>query len=462
MRPLPALLRAGLPLLLALHAPSARAHNGYPDTTSLTVRHEHPEDLLLGATFGAVISHDAGKTWRWLCPEALGYGGWRPETYLWQPDGTLLAATGADLIRSRDAGCTWTAHEFFTPKDKKAKALWPISLASLASHPERLWVTTSRSGTHNGLYRSDDGGETFVPTTLGSDTDVYPSVKIAPSRPQRLYVSASTPDGVRLLRSDDAGATWTSLAPDLSKIATSPRPYDLFVLRVSDTDPERLWARVSETTSTGLWTYILESGDGGRSFRSIVHPAQQEHDGLDEPFINLEVSASGDTVWAATQTTLYRVRAGDTRATRLSLPDGNACADRQDGQLYVCGASRLHDWALATTRDEGDTYTPLFNLPDMKPPQCPAGTPVQDVCRGRWPQFAPTIEADPRLSDPVPDAGTPLDAGPTEDTDTPAPAPPPSKSGCSSTSASASALAPLLALLLSRRPRRAHPENPPA
>jgi|GEM_PF-904103 len=474
MRPLNPLRRAGLLLLpLALHALPALAHNGYPDTTSLTIRRDHPDDMLLGATFGAVISHDRGQTWSWLCPEALSYGGWRPETYLWQPDGTLLAATGSDLILSKNSGCTWTKHPFFTPERAKDKVLWPIGLASPGSSPSRLWVTTGRSGTKNGLYRSDDGGATFSLTSLSSDTDIYPSVKVAPSDPTRLYVSASTPDGLRIHRSDDDGLTWKTFPQPFSDIPTTSRPYDLFVLKVADHEPDRLWARVTASENSGIWTYILESRDGGQTFRSIVHPLQQEHDGLDEPFINMEVSEDGDTVWAATQTRLFRVRAGETRATMLSLPDGNACAERHDGVLFVCGASRLHDWALATTSDDGDSYTPLFNLPDMKPPACPAGTPGHDVCRSRWPQFAPTIEADPTLppAGPTPDAGTP-DAGEPDPRgpdagDGPPDAgpgvqnpPPPPKKGCSSTGGGTSLLG-LLVLALSRRSRGTHPEHTP-
>ena len=131
-------------LLLALGAAPARAHNGYPDTTSVTVRRGHPEQMWLGATFGAVVTQNGGASWHWVCPEALGYASWAPEHYLWQADGTLLAATGAALIRSRDGGCTWAAHEFFSPPGNSRLARWPKSLASLDTQPSRLWVSTGR------------------------------------------------------------------------------------------------------------------------------------------------------------------------------------------------------------------------------------------------------------------------------------------------------------------------------
>ncbi|PTL83280.1 sialidase family protein [Vitiosangium sp. GDMCC 1.1324] len=447
MKLLTSLSRGWMLVPLTLLAPPALAHLGYPDTTSVTLRREHPEDMFLGATFGAAVSHDSGKTWSWICPEAMGYGGWRPEAFFWQPDGTLLAATGADLLRSRDGGCTWQTHPYF-----KSRGLWPMGLASPESTPSRLWVSTGRAATPNGLFRSDDGGETFTATSLQSNTpdtrdnSVFTSVKVAPSDTRRIYVSGSTPNGLRLYRSDDEGVTWEEIPQPFPEF-TDTRPYDLFVLRVADDNPDHLWARVSWQG----WTYVMESKDGGHTFQSVLHPENQTHDGTDESLIGIEVSADGKTLWVATPTRLFRVREGDTAATLLSLPDGNACVERKGNLLYVCGASRVHDWALATTTDEGATYTPLYNLPDTRPPTCPAGTPGHDICRNFWPQFAPTIGADPTLTEPEPDAGTP-DAGPEQ------PPAPPKKSGCSATGGLAPAAA-FLVLTTLRRSRRPNPEK---
>ncbi len=436
----------------------ALAHAGFPDTTSIAVRRGHPEDVLLGATFGAVVTRDSGKTWRWLCPEGIGYGGWNPESYLWQPDGTLLAATGSQLIRSKDGGCSWKAHEYFTSRN-----LWPMGLASPASQPSRLWVVTARATTANGVFRSDDGGETFTATSLQRADAVFTAVKVAPSDTKRIYVSGATPDGLRLFRSDDEGSTWEEIPQPFPEYSATSRPYDLFVLKVADTDPNRLWARV---TSQG-WTYVLESQDGGRTFTSVIHPASQTQDGLDEYLIGMEVSPDGNTVWAATPTRLFRSRNREP-AVLLSLPDGNACVQRQDdGALLVCGANRLHDWALARTTTGGDSYEPLLDLTQLKPPACPSDTPVQNLCRTRWPQFAPTIGADPTLppeeqgptdaGTPEPDAGT-VDPGPTDAGTPPVEPKPPSKSdGCSTTGG----LVPagwLLALTLFRRLQRRNPE----
>lgn len=455
-------------VLLVLCAFPALAHEGFPDTTSATVRRDHPEDLIVGATFGALISRDTGKSWRWICTQSLGYGGWRPETYLWAANGDLMAVTGQAFIRSHDGGCTWQLHPYFV-----SQKLWPIGLASPPATPSRLWVVTTRSDSSalNGIYRSDDGGETFQLAGLGSAAVSYTAVKFAPSDPRRLYVTANTADGPHLYRSDDEAATWEDIVPSLPTFER--RPYDLYVLRVSETDPNRLWARISAVRNTapaGTYYYVLESKDGGRTFTSVAYPSGAAVPGFDEYLIGIEVSADGNTVWVATPTRFFRSNNGEP-SVLMPLPDGNACVQREGAELLVCGADRVHGWVLASTMNGGDDYTPIFALKDVQPPACPAGTPTHDLCRPLWPSFASSIGADPTLPPDEPastDGGTPstdggsTGPGTTPDAGTPGtdePQTPPQKScGCTS-SEGWMPLAGLLALATFRRSRRHHPET---
>ncbi|HSP81892.1 MAG TPA: hypothetical protein VLQ93_25450 [Myxococcaceae bacterium] len=411
------------PLLLAslaLPTSTALAHAGLPETTSVTVRHGHPEDLFVGATFGALVSRDSGKSWRWVCPQAMGYN-WSPQSYLWQSTGQLLAASGTSLLRSQDGGCSWETHDFFS-----SQGLWPTHVASLPSHEARVWVSTGRPNVPNALYRSDDGGDTFTATSLRREDARFSAVVLAPSDPRRLYVSATTAAGLSLFRSDDEGASWVELPQPLP---TLTEPYNFTVLQVAEGHPEHLWARAS---SQG-YTWLLESHDGGHTLQPVLQ--------LDEVLINMESSADGLTVWAATPTRLYRVRE-DTPASFLPFPEGNACVHREGDSLLVCGSTWVHGWALARTRDEGTTWEPLFSLEETQGPlSCPAGTPTRELCEPRWPQFAPSLGANPYPNGPPPDAGTPGETPPA-----------PKPEGCSATGGElATWLLPLAALLPSRR-----------
>ena len=424
-------------VLLALRATSTLAHAGLPETSNVTVRREHPEDLMVGATFGAVVSRDEGRSWRWICPEAMARFGWRAGSFLWRSEGQMLVATGTLLLRSSDSGCSWQAHPFFGEA-----GLWPSHLTSHPAEPTRLWVVTGRPNTPNGLYRSDDGGETFTTTALLRTDATFNAVEVAPSDTRRLYVSGQTPDGPRVFRSSDAGETWEELPPLTLELIL---PYGLQLMRVAENDADHLWAHISSQGST----YVLESRDGGHTFQSVLT--------LDESLINAESSADGRTLWVATITRLLRSRDG-APATPLALPEGNACVQREGDVLYACGSTWVHDWALARSRDEGGTWEPLLSLPDIQGVHaCPAGTPTHDVCGPRWPQLTQLlgIALDAGTPAPVPDAGT---SEPAPDAGTPGgvkkPLPPSKPRGCSATGMGGLAAAWALAFAVLRRSRR--------
>lgn len=359
-------------LVVWLGGPSAvHAHGGFAETNSFTSRRGHPEEMLAGFTQGALLSRDHGQTWSWVCTEAIGYGAWIPERYTWAANGDLLAATGDTLVRSRDGGCTWSKSTAFSD-------LWVLSLAEHPTLDTVLYATTGRPSVSNALYRSEDSGETWTPTTLQREA-VFTSVLLAPSRPERLYVSGSEGYGLYLFRSDDAGATWTELA--LSLPAGLEGAYDLKLLAVSPVQPDVLWARVSTVSDVGSVNgTVLRSDDGGQSF--TVALAQGD------PLVNMDVSADGRTTWVATYNHLYRAHEGEP-FTLLPLPNGNACVTRQADGLYACGSTWIHDWALARSLDEGTSWQPLLNLRELRGvADCPAGTPVHDLCTPLWPQMA--------------------------------------------------------------------------
>ena len=356
-----------LRVLLALWAAPAWAHWGMPDeASSINVRRGHEDDWIMGDPSGALISRDRGATWKWICPEGMGIAIWRPERYFWLASGTLLAATGSALVRSDDAGCTWAPHLFF-------KDTWVTSLAVHPTDERRLYVSTGRPSLSNGLYRSEDGGETWTlarPPTPGSR---FSSIRIAASDPRRLYASGEDAQGLFLARSDDGGVTWSRLSQALPQLQL---PFDLILLRVSDASPDVLWARV---TAQGR-DVLLKSTDGGVTMTAVMDTYER--------IASTEASEDGRTVWVSTSTRMYRSQ-DDSAFVALEEPNGNACALKSGGVLYGCGASWTGGWALARSADEGTTWDPMFRLRDIQGAHaCPAGTPVQRACPALWPQMA--------------------------------------------------------------------------
>ncbi|WP_224362940.1 WD40/YVTN/BNR-like repeat-containing protein [Hyalangium versicolor] len=414
-------------VLLTLRAAPALAHAGLPETSNASVRRGSENDFILGASFGAVISRDHGQTWRWLCPEGMGIGAWRPERYFWLTGGEILAATGSTLIRSKDGACTWTSHPFF-------KDTWVTNLAVHPTDERIMYATTGKPSAGNGIFRSEDGGETWTALTPLTPDIRYSAIRIAASDPRIIYVSAQdTQTAMFLLRSEDGGQTWTRLPQPLSQFE---RPYDLILLLVSDASPDVLWARVS---AQGL-SYLLKSTDRGATLTAAMDTA--------DVIIGAEASADGRTVWVSTPVHMYRGK-DDEAFTELTLPNGNACALRVGNTLYGCGSSWVHDWAFASSQDEGTTWEPVFGLTGIQGSHvCAAETPVAQFCPSRWPQLAAILGA-PTYTDGGVEPPPPQDAGTGPEPEQP------QKDGCSTTSGLVPAALLLITLTLGLRSRRA-------
>ncbi|MBA3819727.1 MAG: hypothetical protein H0X17_12595, partial [Deltaproteobacteria bacterium] len=269
---------------LALAPPPAAANGRPPLTTGIAFRPADPRSIYVRTTFGLLISHDDGCSFRWICERAIGYSGGFDPKYAIAGDGTIFATTFEGLRVSRDGGCTWATATAEQPAGAGTiAALW-IDAIDLAPNGD-VWVATAESAAPNNVYRSTDGGVTFAPRGLRSPTVWWKSVKVAPSDPRRVYVTgyqvAGTPMA-RLQRSDDAGGTWReqplTAAPPL-KLGSTPI---VLVSAVAPADPDALLVTSLGANPPG-GDVLYRSTDGGASFtevfastdriRDVVHAA---------------------------------------------------------------------------------------------------------------------------------------------------------------------------------------------
>src|SRR5690349_20187638 len=101
-------VRAALAILLAAVVPRAADANGrYPQAVSIHFQPGNNHRILVGATFGMLLSEDDGATWRWTCEKNIGYGGIFDPTYEISQAGTIFATTFDGLSISRDSGCNF-------------------------------------------------------------------------------------------------------------------------------------------------------------------------------------------------------------------------------------------------------------------------------------------------------------------------------------------------------------------
>jgi photosystem II stability/assembly factor-like uncharacterized protein len=239
----------------------------------------HRPDLSVGD--GIYRSSDAGATWTHLGlrdGQQIAALAVNPKN----PDRLFAAVLGhpygpnaeRGIFRSTDGGHTWTKVLY---KDQNTGgsdvAIDPtnpsVVYASLWEARLGPWEDgNSYEGTHGGLFKSTDGGNTWNPLTKGLPTGLLQiNVAIAASDPNRLYATVSTKvegayasaKGLSVYRSDDAGESWVQITDD-------PRPAmkigggDLPVPRV---DPQN--ADIAYSTSI----VTCRSTDGGKTWISL-------------------------------------------------------------------------------------------------------------------------------------------------------------------------------------------------
>ena len=150
---------------------------------------------------------------------------WHLEPSLTDPDTVYAGVEDAALFKSTDAAATWT--ELPGLRTQRSGPTWQPGAGGLAVHtilvdptdPERIHVAISAAG----VFRSDDGGETWRAANRGPALDRASPIptprsghcvhRIArhPTRPDVLFMQKHWD----VMRSDDAGDTWREISGDL-------------------------------------------------------------------------------------------------------------------------------------------------------------------------------------------------------------------------------------------------------
>jgi len=133
-------------------------------------------------------------------------------------DGTVhVAMSTGGVYRTEDGGGTWLPRNrgisaYFFPGPAPEYGQCVHKIARDAGDPDRLYAQN-----HHGVYRSDDAGDTWASIADGLPSDFGFVMLADPFRGGQLWVVPLVADGERVPpggrlavhRSDDAGATWT-------------------------------------------------------------------------------------------------------------------------------------------------------------------------------------------------------------------------------------------------------------
>jgi photosystem II stability/assembly factor-like uncharacterized protein len=246
-------------------------------------------------------SDDGGKTW-----EAVGnsfqyegapgthqwYDGtqhpwefkrvWHFEPSLTDPDTVFAGAEDAALFRSRDGGKTWS--ELAGLRSAKGN-LWQPGAGGMAVHtiifdptaPQRFYVAISAAG----VFRTDDGGETWKPVNRGLKSPYElpdPTAEVGHcvhriamhrSRPGVLFMQKHWD----VMRSDDAGDSWNEISGNL--------PSDFgFPIDVHAHEPETIYVVPIKSDSEHFppdgKLRVYRSRSGGNEWEALTNGLPQK------------------------------------------------------------------------------------------------------------------------------------------------------------------------------------------
>ncbi len=246
-------------------------------------RNDDPDTLYCGVEPAALFeSRDAGKTWSPV--EGLLNHPHRPK---WQPGGgglclhtivpdptnpkrMMIAISTAGAYRTDDGGATWHARNNgvraeFMPDKYPEFGQCVHKVVQQRARPERLFLQN-----HWGLYRSDDGGNSWKDIANGVPSDFGFCMAAHPHDPETVYIVPiesdqyrCTPEGkLRVYRTQNAGKSWEPLTrglPQKNAMETVLRD----ALATDTCDP----AGVYFGTRSGK---VYGSSDGGNSWKVIM------------------------------------------------------------------------------------------------------------------------------------------------------------------------------------------------
>jgi photosystem II stability/assembly factor-like uncharacterized protein len=215
--------------------------------------------------------------------------------------GVVYAGVEASgLFRSEDGGDTWTevaslrahpTHETWNPGNG-GKCLHTITLDP--AHAGRMYVAASAGG----AYRTDDGGNTWQPINTGVRVDFMPGgiqypesgqcvhkVAMSPTRAERMWMQNH--GGV--YRSDDGGDTWVDIGQSLPSdfgfpvVAHPHDPDKAYIVPLGGEPDNGRWCVDNQlglyaTDDAGASWHALNAGLPGDVYTSVLRDGMAHDD----------------------------------------------------------------------------------------------------------------------------------------------------------------------------------------
>jgi photosystem II stability/assembly factor-like uncharacterized protein len=315
----------------------------HPDVVYIGMGESHIRGNIMQGD-GIYKSTDAGKTWTNVGFKTPGFTIARIRIHPTNPDIVYAAVFGnvvapnpeRGVYRTRDGGTTW--QRILYRDDKTAAVEVQIDMNNPSVVYASLWEAyrvswqMSSGGPGSGLFKSTDGGDTWIEITRnpGLPSGVVGKIGIAVSRADsnRVYVLLEHDNG-GLFATDDAGQTWKLVNDDRN---IRQRAFYYSRVYADPRDKDTVWM---------LNVNMYRSTDGGKTLVNVRAPHGDYHDlwiDPDDPKHLVNANDGGGTVstnWGETWTDLDFPTAQMYRLGVTNTFPYFACGGQQDNST-VC------------------------------------------------------------------------------------------------------------------------------
>jgi hypothetical protein len=380
---------------------TAHANGAFPNGQTILVPADRPDETVIATNFGLVMTDDGGRSWLYSCEQTVNSFArlyqMAPATH------RLFAIAGTKLIYTDDESCGWqTAGGSLATTSAQDAFVDP----SDGNHLLAVTATFGGGPPAYAVVESHDGGATFgAPIYSGAPGDLITGVEIAASDPTTIDLAVAQGSSLTpaLVQTRDSGKSWQTF--DLSAIVGSTA--QVRIVAIVPDDPDHVHLRALETGGDAL---VLVGSDGTLRAPALMFPNGQ--------LLAFTRTSAGSILAAgltASTPVLYRSTDGGDSFTPVQGAPSVLTLAARGGLVYAATDSSVEPYAVATSADDGLTWTPGLEFSEINAILPCVASACQTDCRmrasqGQWPA-AMCAAAAPVDAAAVLGATDPSDAG---------------------------------------------------